>query len=498
MKHKRGEQQLLMLSAAESSVERGVSRVFSKLITLWVPQRFVTPSGVDVVPFIEDVNKKIVSRGFVLYDGQLLTTPIKQAIEDDHVYFEDHALDEIPIRTWGPAQQNYFGLQRPYQMAEEGDYTYSHVQTRILDPYLLPGEFIVAIVHGRKDDYCFYCPCHCAEVVYTTRQRLVCMGCGAVHIVLAEPLLIEPQRLLTADEWTELFGDDGGRQDEELTLSVVDFQDIENVPTIWITDQWEDAKRRFVFFARSSPEVIEEAIRGTEMDPSIFLEAGFKPVDLSPPPAHQVLDDSVDVDLTGNAEHSLREGVASYLRSRKRPELLVSAIPQLFKAVELLLKARLQDLDSRALQDRPNNPEVLRRLIALGVPISSHETETVNKLRNLRNKLQHGSAKINHRTGLSLCRNTIVFLDRFAFAELKLWTGSVIPVGDWQRLLALPEVANTAQIVTDEALSRVRENPDATISRCTRCNQYALVRQHPKTGAQCIYCGHVPITKDRY
>jgi hypothetical protein len=86
-----------------------------------------------------------------------------------------------------------------------------------------------------------------------------------------------------------------------------------------------------VFFARSSPEEIEEAIRGTERDPSIFLEAGWSPVKMAPPPAHQVMDGSVDVDLVENLAYTFCEGVTSFLEAYDRSELLVTTIPQLFR-----------------------------------------------------------------------------------------------------------------------------------------------------------------------
>jgi hypothetical protein len=473
---------------------------FAKVIALWVPRRFLTSTGVDLERFVADVNEKVRRRGFVLWDGQVLTTPLSNGESADVIHerdARDAVLEVPPRRDWQVPQREFFGLENPYQMAEDApDYTWSHVMNRVFEAYLSPDERIAGIIHGEKDRSYFYCPCHKADVVYTTRHRLLCMGCGATHVVLREPLPVHPKRLLTLEEWVQLFDQDGSRSDEEICLSVVDFQDVENADTIWATNQWDEAKHRFVFFARSSPEEIAEATRGTEADPSILLEAGWTPVDTPPPPAHQVADDSVDVDLVENAAHSLREGIASFLGARIASDRLVSAIPQLFKAVELLLKAKLQDLDAHGLDDHPNNASVLKRLAARGVSITKDELDTVSRLRRLRNDLQHGAAKFNHRAGLAVSRRIIVFLDRFAHAELGLWMGDAIPPDDWYHLLAIADIARTAEEVVESRLEEVRRQSGATVSSCARCGREAMVRPHPRTGASCGFCGHVPIYKD--
>jgi len=321
--------------------------VFSKLIALWIPRQFITTAGIDVSSFIADVNEKVKRRGFILWDGQVLNTPITDTIDrgilkpkpqrtpeiknsiwkvisftdsmrvgkhtelfcpqvaPDFEHISSDFLFNVPAkREWQAAQADFFGLENPYQMAEDADeYTEFHIMTRVLDAYLMLGEKIAAILHGGMDDYYFYCPCHEAAVVYTTRHRLVCMGCGALHAVLCNPLPVRPKRFLTAEEWDEYFHDEGPRRDDEIEMSVVDFQDVENAEMIWTTSQWDEARENFIFFARSSPEEIAEATRGTDEDPSVFLEAGWTPVEIAPPPANQVADGSIDLDLIENAAH---------------------------------------------------------------------------------------------------------------------------------------------------------------------------------------------------
>jgi hypothetical protein len=177
-----------------------------------------------------------------------------------------------------------------------------------------------------------------------------------------------------------------------------------------------------------------------------------------------LIDSSIDIDLVENAAHALREGVSSFLAARKSSSRLLDAIPALFRATELLLKAKLQEIDPRSLADEPNNPTVLKRLATAGVAISTSERNSINRLRRLRNALQHGTAKFNHRTGLSTCRQAIIFLNRFVHAEHGLWLGHAIPRDDWYEMLAIPELASTADHVTEESLIEIRDQPGATIS----------------------------------
>jgi hypothetical protein len=471
---------------------------FRKVIALWIPCRFLTSSGANLEAFLADVKEKLSRRrGFLLWDGQILTTPLKMSDSIDLIFEGDHKFDVPPYRPWEQAQRNYFGIENPYQMTEDDrDYTWSHVTAAVAEPYLFANERIAAVLHGQSDDYYFYCPCHCADVVYTTAHRFVCMGCGAMHMVLKKPLSFRAKRLLTAEQWAEYFDIDGSRREEEVNLSIVDFKEIESAETLWTTNQWEDAKHEFVFFARSSPEEIEEAIRGTERDASAFLEAGFTPVPTPPPPAHQVADDSVEVDLVENAGYALAEGVSSYLAAQNISARLVNAIPQLFRATELLLKAKLQTWDPHALQDHPDNPTVLKRLSTRGASLQPDELTCLQRLRRMRNNLQHGTAKFNHRTGLAICRKTIIFLDRFANTELGLWLGDVIPENDWCQLLKIPELGTRADLITEQCIEPMRHNPKTVISLCPRCQHDTLVRPEPKTGASCLRCGYIPVPKN--
>jgi hypothetical protein len=469
-----------------------VSRTpFFKVVTFWIPRRFLSNTGADVAGYVAELNDVIRERGYVLWDQQILTTPIDAAQAE--LTFEGSESYEVPEqRPWTFALRDYFGLENPYQMSEDAlAFTYSHLMTRVVEPYLSSNELISGLLHGVTDDYYFYCQCHEASVVYTTRHRLVCMGCGAVHAVLESPLTVQPKRLVTAEEWDELFNQSGSRNDEEIDLNFVDFCDVEFRTMLWTTEQWAEACHRFKFFARSTPEEIEAATRNTEADPSVFLEAGFRPVDLPPVPAYQIAENSIDVDLIENAAHALRAGIVAYLATGTESDQLVHAVPQLFRVIELLLKAKLEQVSPTGLDDNPNNPTILKRLEDAGVVLAAAEAQLLKRVRQLRNKLQHGAASFNYRKGRSLCREAIIFVNRFSSTELDLWMGDAIPVSDWQRLLSIPELSATADHVAETRLQSIRADARAEVFRCDNCGMDTLVRSVPRSGALCIRCGYI-------
>lgn len=470
---------------------------FTKLVGFWAPSRFVSENGIDVQAFLADLNEKISTRGMIMRDGQVITTPLPSDGVDP--LFERLSLREVnepsPRRAWGPAERALFGLENPYQMADEQDtFTWSSIMTRVAGPYLADGELIAGLIHGVSDHYYFNCPCHFAQVVYTARGRLVCMSCGALHAILRAPLTAPGEGLLTSEHFADLFDDDGARRHEQVDLPLVDFCAIEGTELAWTTSWFDEAAAQFVFFARSPPEVVAEAIRGTEMDSTIFMEAGFTEVPLAPPPAAQVDPAEIDVDLAENAAHTFEAGVRAYRRSYTERDQLLTAVPQLFRAIELLLKARLELEDPAQLADKPNTPAVIERLAALGIDLSSAEHETVTSLRRLRNAMQHGRPRFNGRDALGLCGAANVFIDRFTDAELGLWTADALH-GDenWRALLEMiPELAATAERVSAERVAEARENPQAEITGCPTCDRYTLVRAYPESGSRCLYCGSVP------
>lgn len=470
---------------------------FTKLVGFWVPRRWLTTETMDVDGVVAEIEEIVSTRGLIAYDGQVITS--LRRVDSWQACFEavsiEKPLEAPPRRHWGSEQQLFFGVEDPYQMADDkGPFAYSSISTRVSDPYLAPGELIAGVIHG-IDERCFFtCPCHYAEVVYTTRHRLVCMSCGATHVVLREPVLTTFRQTIAQEEWDDLFSESGSRHHEPLDLAIVDVQEIEKAaPFVWSTNQWEEALADYVLHARTSPEEFEKAIRGTEADASILREAGFEPVPEPPAPAVQIMGASLDVNMLDSAGHALAGAVSGYLAAYVQPTRLIDAVKGLFQAIELLLKVRLEESNPIGLRDHPNNPTVLRRLAAIGVTLSADETATLTELRKLRNDLQHSSARFNQRSVIGLCRRTLVLIDRFVVEELNVWSGDVIAPDDWNQLLAIEEIKARAISVAEARLEGHRDDPEATISACTRCGQNAMLRPRPNTGASCLVCGHIPV-----
>jgi ribosomal protein L37E len=130
------------------------------------------------------------------------------------------------------------------------------------------------------------------------------------------------------------------------------------------------------------------------------------------------------------------------------------------------------------------------------VPVSPADVQIIDKLRKLRNDLQHGTASFGYRTGLSLCRKTLTFLDKFCHCELALWLGSIVPSRDWQALLQIPELSATADIVSAKAVAEIGTKAGVTITVCDRCGKPTMIRGHPTQGASCVRCGYVPVRSD--
>jgi hypothetical protein len=186
------------------------------------------------------------------------------------------------------------------------------------------------------------------------------------------------------------------------------------------------------------------------------------------------------------AGYALADGAAAYLAAYVQPDRLRDAVKDLFQAIELLLKVRLEASNPLGLRDQPNSPTVLSRLAAVGVTFSADETDTMTQLRRRRNDLQHSCARFNHRAVLGLCRRTLILIDRFVVEELNTWAGDVIASDNWYQLLAIEQIGARAVTVADTRLAEFRGDPDASITACPRCVNHAMLRRHPSTGASCL------------
>ncbi len=162
-------------------------------------RRELVDRGAGIQAMLDDINARITGRGgIVLASRQILTSPNSGGVGHRNIFQRvPKSSDRAPGASLGERQRNYFsallGMSDPFQYAEEREpYQDFCIGTRAPMAYLRPGERALALVDATRDERYFYCPCHYAEVVYTSAHRLVCMSCGQMHCVLAAPLRALP------------------------------------------------------------------------------------------------------------------------------------------------------------------------------------------------------------------------------------------------------------------------------------------------------------------
>jgi hypothetical protein len=158
-------------------------------------------------------------------------------------FFDDDTTNQWdhPTTGWESRHNDYFGrlpgITNPFQFGEAPDlYGRYLVCLRAPGPYLAKGERIQGLVDACRDGRTYDCPCHYAEVVYTTAHRLVCMMCGQMHCALAEPLPGRFRRSWSEKEWDEAFDANGVLYSDNLRVSFVEYQDVFDAAKLWATD----------------------------------------------------------------------------------------------------------------------------------------------------------------------------------------------------------------------------------------------------------------------
>jgi len=448
---------------------------------------------------IDSINRRIQEReGFVLGDGQILTNTI--SISD----VLDYGINRIDIngicqfsrREWGVKQKEYFKIENPYQLSEDnGKYSYGWILTDSHENYLQESERILALLHGENDQRRpFYCTCHYAQVVFTSNQRFVCMMCGMLHCVLEKTFNRRFVHSMTAEEWFDYFDQEGARQEKEIDLEIIDFQDVENLPKIWTTDQFEESVNELVFFARSSKEELDQYYK-TSGNPEALIEAGFSLEPQVPEPIFQIAKSKHSVDRVANALSSFVEGVLAYQKGKTQPIYIKFATLHLFHAIDILLKICLEQTDPSVLGNNANNPTIIKLIQNKGIHLSAEEYEMINSLRRLRNAFQHDKASYNYRSALSLLQKSMIFVDRFTVEELDIWLAEEIGEEAWQILLKIEPIRINAEKIANEVLELVRSESDDEISFCPICKRKTLVSK-ANTGSLCIYCRHRPTLEE--
>jgi hypothetical protein len=498
----------------------------SRLCTFWIPRRFQEGENIDARTLVEQLNELISKRGFVMADGLIVTKPLDIS-PDREVYVAEsrHSKElggtmRLPIsfgenfeimvependkdfslpekHVWGEAQQRFFGLGRPYQMGEDTErFGWSHLTGYWDILFFNEGERIVGVVHSTGDNRCFHCSCNEAKVVYTSLGRVVCMFCGATHLVLEEGLTsFHATGSLSAEEFGEVFGENGIFSDLHPSLPIIDFREFVDKKYIWMTPFWEAAKSEALFFLESSEEEIANYLSRTQVSPSMMIEMGWEEAPSRPSIAAQVSPETISLDLESNAQLCVEAGLTSFVRSSTDESALLDAILKLFQAIELLTKATLVSRDPTALQDRPNHPTVLSRLKKNGVIFTTGDLSTIERLRKLRNSTQHGKPSLNYLDGARVVREAIVFLHRFVLDEFNGWILDLCEAPTRLRLLKIKEIAQTADALLEDQKRRGFK-PNQQFEACPLCKRDAITRFDPSEGARCLVCDYIPVRPD--
>lgn len=455
-------------------------------------RRDLVVAGASTEELLADVNAKVAAYGgVILANRQFLRRPV-EADWFVHAHLDDYnsAPLDHPEIDWSEPQRRYFGalwnLTAPYSYARDGQlYDQFHISARDPSPYLVEGEVICAVIEAVKERRPLDCACHHTQVVYTSRHRLLCMGCGQLYRVLAEPLKRSFAQGITNERWEAAFDDDGELIDDDMHVPIIDFREVEKAPYIWTTDAWEEATWLVHLYAKGNEEEIRqfEASQPTAED---MIAAGFVEIFAPPSVSAQLVDDGIAVDLWSNSGAAVKAAARTYSRSRTEPDVLRDAVLNGFQAIELLLKVRLERIDPAALKE--NNPTILRQLIDNGVSINADEVSTIEALRKLRNKLQHAGASFGYRDTRRLLRAALTFLDKFAIEELDLWISHVCDREGWRSLLQITSVASNAERISTYLIANVANEPTITsVVQCKACGRERMV-VFDSGFRNCMYC----------
>ena len=458
-------------------------------------RRELVEAKAPLAELVEDVNEKVRRHGgIILANRQFLR---RQISIDWHVeaYLDDYTSSpfEQPEREWGDAQKRYFsdlwGLTEPYQYAREPD-QYDRFCIGAIDPtpYLVPSETILALVETVADYWSVDCPCHVAQVVYTSRHRVICMGCGHLYCVLAEPIGRSFGAGIENEVWESAFDATGELVDDNIEIPILDYREVEKAKLIWTTDVWEEVSWVINLYARGDEEEIEHYRRGFPQVDDL-IAAGWQHVPTPPSASAQLAGDGYGVDIGENSAAAFRTAASAFARSRTDPDSLREAVLSAFQATELILKMRLEEIDPKAL--KANNPTVIERLVEANVAVDAQEHTAIAELRRLRNKLQHGEAVFGYRSTRRLLRATFTFLDRFTIAELDYWIGHVCDGQGWSALLQLPSIQKNADRISCEIAASALSDPSLQVAQCDACKRQTVIMFNDVVG-HCLYCRWEP------
>ncbi len=460
--------------------------------------RELVETKASLAQIIADINGKIDQHGgIVLSSRQFLRRPLQpEWCVQEH--FDEWSAVPIkhPAYVWGDEQRTYFdrlwGLREPFHYQEGDCYDEFAISTYVPTPLLEPEERICALIETSGDDVRLECPCHWTQIVYTTSQRVLCMGCGQLLCVLAKPLNGPFQNKISSTAWIQAFDADGELIDDGITIDLVGYREVEAAAKLWQTDVWDEVASRIHFYATASRAEIDRFHRTCFASPSDLMAAGFSERLAPPSLGDQLGLRDLELDLASNAALSLNTAACAYDKGKGDPDALRDAVLSTFHSAELLLKLRLVREDNAALKKNPNNPSVLKLLTEAGVAFRVDETATLTALRQLRNKLQHSGATISYRSTRTLLRKSFIMLDRFAAEELGVWIGSVCDSVGWLSLLSINRIRTRALEVLQRFVAECRAKGES-VEVCGTCGEEGLIDTFE--GPLCFYCRDRPAPK---
>ena len=287
------------------------------------------------------------------------------------------------------------------------------------------------------------------------------------------------------------FDADGVLLSDELEVPFIEYQDVFGAEKLWETDAWHNASGDIEFLERGGPEDVERWRRG-QPTAEDFLEAGWSQLALAPAPARQMEPEGIGLNPAENAAAAVNGGAKSYAALDTDAAPLREAVLSTFQAAELLLRMRLDMLETGRSVQRLPVPAVVKALEGAGINLTPEEHETLEALRLLRNQLQHSGARYGFRATRSLLERAFLFIDRFTCEEFDCWLGEAVEQPAWDALLRIEPIQRRAMLQADAIVAAATADRLNSLESCPHCGHETVVRERSRAGF-CVYCRRIPV-----
>lgn len=197
-------------------------------------------------------------------------------------------------------------------------------------------------------------------------------------------------------------------------------------------------------------------------------------------------------DLEANAEDSLAHGVEHFLEAQESgdPSHLKYTILHIFHATELYLKARLAKAHPSLIFQKPEDAHkedpktvdfetLIGRLAIASVALEDQNKEDLNKLRRVRNRIEHHKISISLESAQDYAGRAMRFLETFLEDELSIRLKNNLKPDTYK---ALQEAVSSYE----ERLERARESAEEDAPFGDEGSDWALI--------ECYECGEETIS----